>query len=215
MGVVRLNLVKSYLFMAYLAVFRHNVWGDVTLGETWRLRLTDSPVEWLLIVVALILFRYRRDQAAFPALVYSLLTFAALFRVNTATPRYLLPLLPGLLLFAGFVLAQRLAPWGPAMRAAATASLVLLLWANTARQMAAHPVYINPRPQAVLDSVRENHLEEQTLLVPADDLPAFHYYFPRSTLHGYAELEPPADSGDATLLRGYPVRWRLPAPAVK
>ncbi len=44
MGVLRLNFVKSYLFMAYLALFRHNVWGSaISLGETWRLRLAVPP----------------------------------------------------------------------------------------------------------------------------------------------------------------------------
>ena len=42
-GLLRFNFLKSYLFMAYLALFRHNAWGDVSLGETWRLRLAGSP----------------------------------------------------------------------------------------------------------------------------------------------------------------------------
>ncbi len=178
-------------------------------------------MEWLLIALALILFRYRRDRAAFPALVFSLLTFVALLRVNTDTPRYLLPLLPGFLLFTGFVLAERVASWRPPLRAAAVVGLVALLGANTARQIAAYPPHSarrDPRMQALLNSVRDNNLQERTLLVPAEDLPAVHYYFPHSVTRSYVTLEAPADASDlrvATLLRGYPVRWRLPEPAAK
>jgi hypothetical protein len=175
MGLLKLGVIKSYLFMAYLAVFRHNPWGDVTLAETWRLRLTGSPIEWLLLATALILFRYRRDRAAFPALLYSLLTFAAMFRVNTDTPRYMLPFLGGFHVLTGFVLAERIAGLRAQWRVTAVAALAVLLWTNTARQVAAHPVRPDLRPQAVLDSVRENHFDGRPLLGPLGDLPMLRY----------------------------------------
>jgi hypothetical protein len=209
MGLLKLSVIKSYLFMAYLAMFRHNPWGDVTLAETWRLRLTGSPMEWLLFAAALALFRLRRDRAAFPVLLYSLLTFFAMFRVNTDTPRYMLPFLGGFHVLAGFVLAERVAGLRARWRVAAVAALAVLLWTNTARQVAAHPVRPYPRPQAVLDAVREKHFDGRPLLVPLGDLPMLHYYFPRAALHSYATPQPPEDAAEIALLPGYPVQWRM------
>jgi hypothetical protein len=137
-----------------------------------------------------------------------------MFRVNTDTPRYLLPFLAGFHVFAGFVLAERLAGLRAPVRAAAVAGVALLLWANTERQVAAHVVRPDPRPQAVLDSVRENNLQDRALLVPIEDVPALHYYFPHSIARSYTTLLPPDDASanapDATLLRGFPVRWLMP-----
>lgn len=209
-GLLKLSVIKSYVFMAYLAVFRPNAWGDLTLAETWRRRLIESPVEWLLIAAALVLFRAGRDRAAFPALLYSLITLAAVFRVNSDTPRYMFPYLAGLDLLAGFVLAERIvglrAPW----RVAAVATLAVLLGMDTARQVAAHPMRPDLRPQAVLDAVRENHYDSRPVLVPLGDLPMLHYYFPRATLHSYRTPQPPENAEEITLLPGYPVQWRIP-----
>ena len=61
----------------------------------------------------------------------------------------------------------------------------------------------------MLDAVRENHYDGRPLLVPLDDLPMLHYYFPRATLHSYATPQPPEDAAVIALLPGYPVQWRM------
>ncbi|HEV2201147.1 MAG TPA: hypothetical protein VGR73_15115 [Bryobacteraceae bacterium] len=210
MGLLKLSVIKSYLFMAYLAVFRSNAWGDLTLAEAWRSRLLESPAEWLLVAAALILFRPRRDRAAFPALLYSLITLAAMFRVNSDTPRYMFPYLAGLDMLAGFVLAERIAGLRAPWRLAAVAGLAVVLGIDTARQVAAHPVNPDLRPQAVLDAVRENRFNDRPLLVPLGDFPMLHYYFPRATLHSYTTPQPPENAEEIALLPGNPVQWRIP-----
>jgi hypothetical protein len=57
----------------------------------------------------------------------------------------------------------------------------------------------DPRPPAVLKYIRDNRLEEKTLLVPQADLPMIHYYFPRTHLVGNNDKSP-----------SYPVRVESP-----
>ncbi len=47
-AIFKLAFLKAYLFMAYLAIVRKSPWGDVSFADTWRLRFTHSPWEWLL-----------------------------------------------------------------------------------------------------------------------------------------------------------------------
>ncbi len=88
----KFNFIKSYLFMAYLAVFRKNAWGDVTFAQTWTFRLKAMPVEWVLIAVAIVLFfrfhpaksPFRRQVSVF--LIFAVVMLAAVLRcVNART----------------------------------------------------------------------------------------------------------------------------------
>lgn len=190
-ALARLNFVKAYLFMAYLAIGRESPWGRVTLADTWRLRLTHAPVEWLLIAASVVLyFRFRDAGArrlAFPALFYAGLMLVVLARVGTDTPRYMLPYLPAFHLFAGLTFAQALKAWKPLPQAAAAAVLCLLALGNTAAQVALHPIRESPRLRAELSSLRERRFDGKRLLVPQAELPMIHYYFPRAELWGYAD----------------------------
>jgi hypothetical protein len=68
----------------------------------------------------------------------------------------------------------------------------------------------DPRPPAVLNSISENRLEEKTLLVPQEELPMIHYYFPRTHLRAYYDSIPAPSGIDGILYRGYPVRIESP-----
>ena len=63
-SLVKLSFLKAYAVMAYLAVFRKSAWGDVTLGQTWRVRFANAPVEWLLVLAALVVFSRRPEPGA-------------------------------------------------------------------------------------------------------------------------------------------------------
>jgi hypothetical protein len=175
--------------MTYLAIFRKSPWGDVSFLETWRLRFTESPWEWLVLAIAVVLYFRFCDAASrrllLPLFLYAGLMLLVLLRVTTDTPRYMLPFLPALQVAAGFTFASILKSWKPAWRGAAAGAICLLLLWNTAAQIRAHPILPAPRLAAVLACVNEQGLADKKMLVPQNDLPMIHYYVPGTLLRGY------------------------------
>ncbi len=218
-AVLKLSFVKAYLFMGYLAVFRATAWGRVGFLDTWRTRFLDSPLEWTLILLSAILFirscvRKRegwKTSFVYPLFLYSVLMIAATVRVWTRTPRYGLPFTPALDVFAGLTLAPSFLLRRPA-GFAALALLIVGLCCVTEYKVSAQPRTLNPRPSAVLSYIYQNQLAHKSLLVPQDDLPMIHYYFPNARLRGYYDPSPdPSDrtsfAPDAILYPGFPLRF--------
>jgi hypothetical protein len=221
-AIYKLSFVKAYLFMAYLALFRKSPWGNVGVADTWRSRFLSSPLEWAMVAVAIVFFFRKRESngrvVAYPAIVFAVLMLAATARVLSETSRYSLPFMPALDLFAGLTLASFLST---RRKPAALAFTVLAgagLYGVALLQLLEHPRNQNPRPLAVLDDIHGSNLTGKALLVPQDDLPMIHYYFPATQLRGYYTDRPaPADlegfMPDGILYPGYPVRLdRLRAP---
>jgi len=222
-AILKLSLLKSYMFMVYLALFRRSPWGEVTFLETWRARLFNSPVDWVLLAAGVwVCWRMRKlaeRRAALPFLAFGILMLAALLRMKTEGVRYLTPFLPALQVFAGFVLGGALAQWRPRARNAAVVALCALIAGNSTRQVAAHPLSVDPRPAAILAAIRDEGMTDKALLVPQGDVPMIHYYFPRTRLKGYLQesaiaQELAADGYGAVLYPGYPVRLLKLGPAV-
>ena len=192
-AVLKLAFLKAYLFMAYLAIVRKSPWGTISFVETWRLRFMHSPWEWSFIAAGVILYFRFSDGATrrllAPLFLYAGIMLAVLLRVNTETPRYMLPFLPALQVGAGCVFAAVFSKWRPVPRGVGAAALCgLLLW-NTITQIRAHPILPAPRLAAVLASLRQQNLADKKLLVPQNDLPMIHYYLPSTSLRGYVDDE--------------------------
>ena len=198
-AIYKLSFLKGYLFMAYLALFRKSPWGAEGFFEIWGRRVLDSPLEWAAILTSLILYFRSRGESrrTYPILVYAALMLVATARVLTSLPRYSLLFVPALDIFAALALFT--SPRRIVL--AAMAILCVLLGVDKSLRTRAQ----DPRPPAILNYIRENRLEEQTLEVPQDDVPMIHYYFPRMHLHGYTDQNPPSSSS-VSLYRGYPVR---------
>jgi len=221
-AVVKLSFSKGYLFMTYLALFRRSPWGEIGFLETWRLRLEQSPAEWILLAIAAILYFRFCDSATrrllAPVVLYGGLMLIVVLRVNSETPRYMLPFLPAFQLAAGFTFASLLKTWKPVPRYAAASSIGLLLLWNTYGQTRAHPILPAPRLADVLARVRDEKLEGKKLLAPQNDVPMIHYYVPGILLSGYldererSELLARSDF-DAVLYAGYPVDLRRQSPS--
>ena len=216
-AVLKLSFLKAYLFMAYLALVRKSPWGDAGFVEAWRRRFVESPWEWTLFGIAAMLYFWLCDSATrkmlAPVLLYGVLMLVVLLRVNTETPRYMLPFLPAFQIAAGFVFASALKNWKPAVRLAITAAILCMLFWNTYAQLQAHPIRPAPRLAEVLDRVRAEKLDGQRLLAPQNDLPMIHYYLPGVMVSGYADqrersLMLAQDSFDAVLYPGSPVSLR-------
>ena len=218
-AILKLNFLKAYLFMSYLAIFRKGAWGDFGLAQAWALRFAISPLEWIAIALALLVFvkarLWRSMPVLLPFLLFSLLMLLAMARVNGEGPRYLTPFFPALLIFAswtaGWMLARTKTPGAPWLRYGLVAAVCVLLFWITRAQVAGYLVRQDPRPAATVAAIRAQGLENKRVLVPQLDVPTLHYYFPLATFRGYLETAGipeslRADRFDAVLYPEYPVR---------
>lgn len=198
-AIYKLSFLKGYLFMVYLALFRKSPWGTEGFFEVWEHRVLDSPLEWAAVLVSLILYFRNRsgNRIVYPILVYAALMLAATARVLTSLPRYSLLFMPALDIFAALILFA-----SPRRAVLAAMAILCVLWGV---DKSLHTRAQDPRPPAILNYIRDNRLEENTLQVPQEDVPMIHYYFPRMHLHGYTDPNPPSSSSES-LYRGYPVR---------
>ena len=183
----RLSALKAYAAMAYLAVARSSPWGHASFLDTWRERFTHSPIEWILIVLAIFLVR----RSLYPIALFAALALAATLPVATLTPRYALAFAPALHLLAGLALASKLDAWRRPASFAGLALAVAGLYGAAWVQAAHHPNNPNPRSAAVLTFIQQNGLEDKSVFAPQSDVPTLHYYFPRLKVRAY--------SGDAII----------------
>lgn len=190
-GLYKLTFVKSYLAMAYLAVFRKGAWGNMTLGEAWFYRVIYSPVTWALVIAALLVYAARPQlpgrRALLAFLVFGFVMLAAVFRVNDPLPRYTLLYLSPLLVFAGGILGNWTATLSRAKQSAMIAAVFgLLLW-DVWKHTRHTPIPADQRMIDVLAAVRQDGLQDKSLLVQQYDVPMLHYYFPNTRLRGYVD----------------------------
>jgi hypothetical protein len=210
-AILKLTFLKSYVFMAYLALVRKSPWGQITFAQTWMQRFRESPLEWLLILAGLALFFRYRQRVLFPFVIYCTFAIVAVLRVNTDSPRYLLIFLPALLMTAGLSIGFLVGRFRPGAATICVTVLCLLTAWNTHLQFEHHPVFRDPREWEVLAFIRDRGLENKELSVPQFDLLTLHYYFPQTKLHGYVDASERASTGpvDAILYESYPVRFVL------
>ncbi len=199
-AIFKLTFVKSYLFMAYLALARKGSWGDIGFFGTWGNRIASSPVEWAVIAFALILYLRRPlqkdNRLVYPILIYAVLILAATARVLSDSARYSLPFMPALDLFAAITLAPFLLRSADRLPSPSPACS----WRAAALETStASPPDRAAHPSAVLEYIRQANLTDKALLVPQNDVPMIHYYFPRTRLRGYYTPRP--DAGRPRRLR--------------
>jgi len=190
-ALLKLSFVKSYTFMLYLAVSRKSPWGDVTLGQTWRTRFENAPFEWLLVLAALVVFfrgvRNPAQRIARVPLYFSALMILVTLRVLTVETQYMLVFVPMLALFSAWILGGWVSQQSAKWQIAATALICGLVLFDTTRYTARHPVPENQPAIRLLAAVRDSHLEQATFILPHDQVPQFHYYFPKAALKSYLD----------------------------
>jgi hypothetical protein len=218
-AILKLSFVKGYLFMAYLAVFRKSPWGSEGFLETWQKRFLSSPVEWLVILAALLVWIFSsrlkgKFAVLYPFVIYAVLMLGVTLRVTTGSPRYALPFEPTLDVLAGCVAGVYLAMMRRISAYAAPAIVCIGLFGTAWWNLRQNLPGSDSRLSALLAYVRENHLDASRLLVPQDDVPPLHYYFPSTRLRGYTGPAPDASPSfadgteDGILYPGFPIRYR-------
>jgi hypothetical protein len=191
-AILRLSFMKAYAVMAFLALMRQAAWGDAGFMDTWRTRVLDSPLEWILILVGVMLWLHNRRRNIYPIGLFAALMLVATLPVLTSTPRYALAFVPALDLLAGLALVPSLGPLRRPASFAVVALAVAGLYANACYQVIHQPRNPNPRSAAVQTYIHQNELQNKAILAPQADLPALHYYFPRMRLRGYSGSAPGA-----------------------
>jgi hypothetical protein len=182
-----LAFLKAYAVLAYLAVLRKSPWGQVGLLETWWIRIATSPMEWAVIVAGLVVFVRKPVRAALPFLVFAVLMIGATLRVLTDTPRYVSPFLPALQIAAGAAIGNLAATRRPRTCAIIALAVGAALFFGSLYQNRSHRVGPDAHALALMSWLREHPLDGRRVLVPQNDLPAIHYYFPRVQLRSYAD----------------------------
>jgi hypothetical protein len=192
---IRLSFVKAYGVLAYLAVSREFP-GNTGLIEVWRDRISHSPLEWLLILLAVLVWlrnRVAKERISlYPLGVFAALMFIATLPVRTITPRYSLAFVPALDLLAGLALVPSIGPLRRPARFAVVTLAVAGLFGYAWVQAVHQPHNPNPRSAAVLTYIHQNKLENKAVLAPQTDVPTLHYYFPAMRLRGYFGQTPTA-----------------------
>src|SRR5258708_1747165 len=147
-AILKLSFLKAYAFMAYLAVYRNGPSGTVGLAETWWIRFSNSPVEWILIATAVVLFfRNRKSPTSIRAAAFFGFTMVLYtLRVYSEAPRYALTFLPALEGFAGLTLAGAIASLPASIRVPVILAMCAALFFNTLLRV--HPFPPPPHSSA-------------------------------------------------------------------
>ncbi len=184
--------------------------------ETWRLRVVESPIAWILAAAGAVYFikRWRETRLLIPFATFTIAMSAAIFPVKTAAARYSLPVWPGLVLFAAFATGIALAKWKPAARFAAVAFLCVAMLATSWLSVKSGLPHLNQRSVAMLALIRDQDLSRKVILVPHEDWPMLHYYFAGSHFRQYDDPgtipEQVRNGGiDGVIDRSDPPHWTL------
>ncbi len=190
-GILKLEPARSYIFMAYLAIFRKGAWGNTTLAETWLFRLRSEPFEWIFVAIALVVWWFLPKKtekcAALPFLTYGVLMLIVMFKVNAVVAHYSLPYLAPLAVFAGITLGAALQNWPKLAQGAAATAMIVLVAAGTYRFVHKHLLGTTSRTLQILESAQSRPLDGRTLLAPQVDVSVLHYYFPHAKLVLYLD----------------------------
>ena len=217
-AILRLSFLKAYAFMAWLAIFRSHAWGtDMSIGQVWLMRFEHAPLEWLIIVagvIALLRAPSGERRMLLPFGLFALLMIAAVFRVNGDSARYTLPFMPALDVLAGVGIGCRLASMSRTTAAVVLGVLCVGLFCSRWYSLRSRPLGDGAGDRQVLAWVHDHGLEHSRLLVPHDELPMLHYYFPNASITGYTDdsslAADRARGGFAAILwPGEPLRYEL------
>ncbi len=194
-SIVKLTIFKNYLFFTYYAVVRGGEYGDQTFLEAWGERIAAAPVEFAVVIIALLMAvgLVSRNRKLLPFLVYPAFVFLTTIRNTSQSPMYISSFLPPLFILSGIVLSVRMARLKPALKgvtillvAAALTSFTYLKTIPDYRAIAGSNALRN-----VVTFMHRLMEEKKSVLVDRDLLPTLHFYFPEKNVRSFSE-----ESGD-------------------
>jgi len=191
-GIVKLSLVKNYLFFTYFTLIRGQDYGTQNFISAWIGRCRQSPVEIIAVIVSLgaTFFLLKQKKWLVPFVVYCMLILLTTMRNASPSPTYISSLvMTGLILF-GFIVA-----YVPGVNKAVKYVIVFAVIALNVLSF----LYIfqpsfnsaNKREQEKLDKVIEliESQPDENILIFRDFLPTIHYYIPHKKFDSYRQIK--------------------------
>ncbi|BDC53196.1 hypothetical protein F183_A55110 (plasmid) [Bryobacterales bacterium F-183] len=187
-GILQLNILKGYLTLVYIAVYR-KTFSPIGPLELLSMKFMVAPFELGLLLVGTLLAFYllRKQAAALPWLTFTGLFFLVLLKVTAPYTYYYAPLTTSMCVLTGLAAAeiwwqQKL--YARVLVCVAVAVSVIGGTVQSTRDLAIH-TNAHPPHFAVLDFVRSHPLGGQTLYLPYQFVPTLHYYLPDLKVAGY------------------------------
>jgi hypothetical protein len=190
-GLLELNVLKGYLYLAYIAVYR-KTFSPIGPRELWGFKIKTYPLEFVLPLLALILLAvFWRKLAvragALPFLLYAFLFLGVTMVVTAPYVYYHGSLLATLAVITGILFGELWRRTGAPVRAVALIVILgsLLLQAN---QYYRETVAVRNAPsfsREVLDYLDRRSPQGQSLYVSYILVPPLHYYRPELVTVGY------------------------------
>ncbi|KMQ50918.1 hypothetical protein CHISP_2060 [Chitinispirillum alkaliphilum] len=129
-GIIKLSLLKNYMFFTYFAIFRGGEYGSISLFQVWVNRISESPIEYLFFLISIIYIarNYKSFKWLQPFLLYALLVFSVTLRNRSHMPQYVSSMIPSLYVIFGVALAHFLSTRPDKKWKKSFASLVVIVF---------------------------------------------------------------------------------------
>jgi dolichyl-phosphate-mannose-protein mannosyltransferase len=203
-GLLKLSLLKNYIFFGYFAIVRGGEYGTANVMDVWARRFAHSPVEYFLILlgVGYYITRLRRDQRYWALVSYVALVLLTTFRNTSPLPTYVASMLPPLYVLCGVALERLLGGWPVGARRLAVAAVSGLIIVNGWRALPAEAAPQRDHVSSVVAYFKTGGGAGR-ILVPRTYLPSLHYYYPTLEVASYSESDGLADLAGQALDSGY------------
>ncbi|MBN1131222.1 MAG: hypothetical protein JXA71_19685 [Chitinispirillaceae bacterium] len=190
-GILKLTIVKNYLYYAYFMLIRGEYYGHFSVFEIWAIRLAESPLEYaaLLSGIAATVIMIKKNRWLIPLALYGACVLFTGIRNTSPLPQYLASVFPAFYLIAAvglFALLDR-------KTAIVKTAFSLAIAAAVAVNCCSFFTFFAPRswqrmPHQITtldllnDLVPENRIP---VFIGRDYIPTFHYYFPGGRFHPF------------------------------
>ncbi len=194
-GLLKLTIIKNYLFFAHHALKRADYQGVIGFLEIWEKLLARSPLELAVILMTplaalyVILIQKKKFLVPFIFFAFLIIVSNTLNKSIIISPKYISAALPALYLAAGIIVAHVFAG---RQRSAYILSLIFLLLIalnNYAFFQKNKNLYTQDEEVCITNTfltyLRNNNIPEKVLLLPNYAIPAVNFYFRAYQLHAY------------------------------
>ena len=199
-GLLKLTLLKNYLFFVFFAIFRGHTYGSDSFVDFWKQIILSSPIEYGLTIIGVGLFLYlltkrRKYDYLLPLIVYSFIIFLTTFRNRSTSLTYMSSYLPPLLVIgvAAFSVLMDSLKNKYCIRYFAIIMLISALLINNIlyyqSELKRHASGYMSEKDRLVNYFMATGLTNEKILIIQDFVPTVHYYFPKAKISGYLESD--------------------------
>jgi hypothetical protein len=189
-GIIKLTLVKNYLFFAYFTIVRGGEYGSGNFVDAWSRRFTDSPVICIfaLATIIYIVCTYKKHTTLLPYLVYPLLVLITSLRNTSISPTYVSSIFPPIFLLSGIALFEM----SKGKRVVFPLLITIVIALSSAFFLRPPAIFssgsgANKINRGLVAFFKTEHRADSNIVVPRIYLPTLHYYNSDKHFAAYAE----------------------------